>query len=280
MSINESSANTLVRFTGLGIVCFNDGESRGEIGVLRDAKHTLSVKIQQPKFVDGTEKDVIVYENLAVYENLPKEGVEIEIRAAKNPSIAGYEIYQTGEKFERLESADVNDLRWIVDLSDFHGENLVGQNGGDKYPLTKIFIGNGLFYTHKLDTELYFEKVEKDAGGNEQNRETFGNVAETVGVKIEADEVSFRIKFGETEETHTLENVGGLPYRIEIANMDYNDGANYSDMPDYYKYLASATGEKFELKPLTDDENGGGIGVNGKQFCHPVRAGINSIEDI
>ena len=136
-----------------------------------------------------------------------------------------------------------------------------------------------MFYTHKLDTELYFEKIEKDADGNELKRDTFGNVAETIGVKIEAEKVLFTLKNGETEETHSLEKLNGLPYRIEISNMDYNEDANFSDMPDYYKYLASADGEKFELEPIIETENGGG-GVSGKRFCHPIKAGIGTIDEL
>ena len=32
MSVQESSATALVRFTGLGIICFNQDRQRGEIG--------------------------------------------------------------------------------------------------------------------------------------------------------------------------------------------------------------------------------------------------------
>lgn len=281
MSIIESAANTLVRFTGLGIVCFNETQRRGEIAVLRDERHTLSLKIQQPQYLDGAEKDVVVYKNLAVYENLPKEGVEIEIKAAANPAISGFEIYHADENFNRPGGKDVNDFRWIVDFNELHGDRLVVQNGEDKYPFTKLFIADGLFYTHKLDTELYFEKIRKDESGNLQNREAFGNVAETIGVKIEADQVLFRIKYDGTDETQILEKVNGLPYRIEIMNMDYNEDADYSDLPDYYKYLAVSDDEKFELEPVIDeddDEIGGG--VSGKRFCHPIKAEIDTIEKL
>ena len=195
-----------------------------------------------------------------------------------NPSINGFEIYQAEDaNFSRLDGEDVNDFRWIVDLNDLHGDDLIESGDQNKYPITKLFVADGLFYTHKLDTELFFEKIEKDADGNELKRDTFGNVAETIGVKIEAEKVLFTIKTGETEETHSLEKMNGLPYRIEISNMDYNEDANFSDMPDYYKYLASADGEKFELEPIIETENGGG-GVSGKRFCHPIKAGIETID--
>lgn len=280
MSIIESSANTLVRFTGLGIICFNETQNRGEIAILRDERHTLSLRIQQPQYLDGAEKDVIVYKNLAVYENLPKECVEIEIKAIENPTIFGFQIYKADENFNRVDSLDVNDFRWIVDFDEFHRDGLVTQSDEDRYPVTRLFIGNGLFYTHKLDTELYFEKIRKDKNNGLINREVFGNVAETIGVKIEAELVSFRIKYDEVDETRLLEKVNGLPYRIEILNMDYNENADYSDMPDYYKYLGGANGEKFELEPVIEENAELGGGVSGKRFCHPIRAEINTIENL
>src|SRR2546430_635360 len=135
MSVNESSATALVRFTGLGIICFNDEQQRGEIAVIRDDKHQISIRIQRPVYQDGAEKD---------------------------------------------------------------------------------------------------------ESGNALQRETFGNVAETIGARIEAEEVSVTIRIGDREETHLLQRFEGLPFRIEIKNMDYGANAVYSDMPDYYKYLASA----------------------------------------
>jgi hypothetical protein len=116
MAINESSATALVRFTGLGIVCFNKDRKRGEIGAIRDNKHTLTVKIQKPVYQEGADSDIIVYQDIATYQELPKDGVQIEIKAAANPGIEGYEIYQSGD-FDRLDSADVNDFRWVAQRS-------------------------------------------------------------------------------------------------------------------------------------------------------------------
>ena len=81
MALNESSATALVRFTGLGMICFNDDLHRGEIGILRDSKHTLTVRIQKPSFQEGTGSDILTYEDIVLYRDLPKENVEIEIKA-------------------------------------------------------------------------------------------------------------------------------------------------------------------------------------------------------
>lgn len=267
MSINESSATGLIRFTGLGIVCFNHERGRGEIAAIRDNKHVLTIRIQKPVYQDGAEKDIVVYQDIATYQDLPREEVKIEIKALGQPAIEGYQIYQSGD-FDRLASADVNDFRWVVNLNSLHGESALRPSANQKHPLTKIYIGNGLFYTHKLDQNLFFEKVERDSG-LAPRREAFGNVAETVGVKIEGDELSLAISIGGREETHLLRRVDGLPYRIEIRNMDTSPNAVYSDMPDYYRYLSSPTGTEFDLTPVSEESADGGA-VNQQEFCHPI----------
>jgi len=267
MPVKESSATALVRFTGLGIICFNKDRGRGEIAAIRDNKHTLTIKIQQPVFQDGAEQDLVVYKDIATYQKLPNDDVQIEIEAVGNPAIDGYQIYQSGD-FDRLGEADQNDFRWIVNMHTLHGDGKLNRGAGQKHPLAKIYIGNGFFYTHKLDQKLFFEKVEKNANGLATQREIFGSVAETVGVTIEGDEVRFAIRIGGQKETHSLKRVEGLPYRIEIKNMDHSPNAVYSDMPDYYNYLSSPDGSQFDLAPVVDDAGGGAI--NQQEFCHPI----------
>ncbi len=270
MSLNESSATALVRFTGLGIFCFNKDKQRGEIGAIRDNKHKLSIKVQRPVFQEGAGNDLIVYRDIASYENLPQNDVQLEINALANPAIEGFEIYQSGE-FDRLDSSDANDFRWIVNMQALHGATDLEPTTKQNHPLAKIYISNGLFYAHKLDRDLFFERVEKDASGTATNREVFGNVAETIGVKIEGDEVSFRIRIGERKETHLLKQVTGIPYRIEIRNVDPGADSVYSDMPDYYQYLSSPTGRLVDLSPIVEDENGDDSkSISQKDFCHPI----------
>jgi hypothetical protein len=281
MSINESSATALVRFTGLGIICFNSEQKRGEVAVIRDHKHLLAIRIQQPVYQDGAEKDIVAYKDIATYQDLPKEDVTIEIKALGQPAIVGYKIYQ-GDNFDRLDSPDINDFRWIVHLDSLHGDKALSPAAKERYPTTKMYISNGLFYTHKLDRNLFFEKIEKNAQGAAVRREVFGNVGETVGVKLEGEEVSFTIRIGDKEETHSLRRVAGLPFRIEVMNMDRSSTAVYSDMPDYYKYLASPTGHEFELTPVIEEANGKtvGTGVNQQEFCHPIVVDLSSIEQL
>ncbi|HEX8556911.1 MAG TPA: hypothetical protein VF668_02355 [Pyrinomonadaceae bacterium] len=282
MSLKESSATALVRFTGLGIICFNEERRRGEIAAIRDGRHTLSVKIQRPMFQDGAGGDLVIYQDVAVYRDLPREGVTVEIKALGGPAVEGFEVYRRGD-FDRLTSDDVNDFRWIVNMEALHGGGApLRPTGRSQHPVTKIHVGNGLFYTHRLATNLFFEKVEACAGGPARGRrELFGHVGETVGVKLEGAEVGLTISFDGGAETHTLRRVEGLPFRVEIKNMDYGEDAVYSDMADYYGYLASPTGERFDLAPVLEDdgeERAGGGSVNQLQFCHPVSTELPSID--
>ena len=275
MLLNEGSATVLFRFTGLGIVCPNKDKQRAEIAALRDGTHKLIVKLQKLAYLEGSEKDAVVYQDFATYENLPADGVQIDIKAVSNPAIEGFEIYQNGD-FDRLGSSDVNDFRWIVNLHELHGGNGTADltpTMAQPYPLAKIYLKNGLLYAHKVNRDLFFEKVEKDVAGIATQREVFGNVGETVGAKIEGDEVSFTIRIGDREETHSLKRVPGFPYRIEITNIDPSADAIFSDMPDYYQYLSSASGKQVDLNPLVEDEDGepgGGGSISQKDFCHPI----------
>jgi len=280
MPVQESSAVALVRFTGLGIICFNRDRKRGEIAAVRDNKHMLTVKIQRPIFQDGGENDIVVYRDIATYQQLPNEKVEIEIKAGSAPAIDGYEVYQSGE-FDRLGAADPQDFRWLVDLNGLHGGEALRPAEQRPYPITKIFVGNGLFYTHRLARNLFFDKVELHSNGDPPRREPFGNVGETIGVKIQGDEVNCAIRIGGEEQTHTLQRVDGLPFRIEIKNMDYSDNAVYSDMADYYKCLSSPTGKQFDFAPIVEDndESTGGS-VNQIEFCHPIFADLGSIDEL
>lgn len=275
MPLNESSATALVRVTGLSIVCFNEEQRRGEVAILRDDKHTLSVKLQRPVFQEGGGGDFIVYQDIVSYQDLPKENVRIEIKAAGAGAADGFEIYRGAEEFDRLDAADPQDFRWIVNMDSLHGGAPLRPTGRGRHPLTGLHISGGRFYTHKLDTELFFDKVEKDDSGRALGREVFGNVGETVGVTLGGEEVVFSINVGGREETHTLRRVEGLPFRVELKNMDYSPDAVYSDMADYYGYFASPDGGQFDLAPVFEEEAlaAEGCSANQKEFCHPIETG-------
>ncbi|HLM55488.1 MAG TPA: hypothetical protein VK422_05125 [Pyrinomonadaceae bacterium] len=280
MPVRESSATALVRFTGLGIIAFNETQGRAEIAAVRDNKHQLTVKLQRPVFQEGAGQDLVVYQDIVSYHDLPKDGVEIELKATGRPAVRGFEIYQGRGHFDRLSSDDPQDFRWIVNMNALHGGARLNPTGAGHHPLTKIYVGHALFYTHKLDTDLFFEKIEKGPAGGVARREVFGNVGETIGASIGGDEVVFRLRAAGREETHTLPRVEGLPYRVEFRNMDYDDAAVYSDMADYYGFLASPDGKNFDLAPVEEETGARGGSVNQKQFCHPIAADLDTVEQL
>jgi hypothetical protein len=268
MPIQESSATALVRFTGLGIICFNQDPQRGEIAALRDEHHTLNFRIQRPAFQDGADSDLITYQDIATYENLPRDGVQLEIKAT-NPSLAGYELYQSGG-FDRLSPADLNDFQWVVNLHTLHSSNNLVPAAKQDVPLAKIYVENGLFYACKLDQDLFFEKSETDTNGVVSQPEPFGNVAETVGVKIEGDEVLVTVRIGDQEDKYSLPRIPGLPYRVEITNIDRSAKSVYSDLPDYYRYVVSANNKQFVLTPVVEEDVSTGDSISQRDFCHPI----------
>jgi hypothetical protein len=284
MAIREGSATVLVRARGLGIFCLNPHKKQGEMALIRDGRHTLTVKISKPVFVDGTGKDTIHYQDVVSYQAIDTRGVSIEIDGIGNPSVEGYEVYQSGE-FDRLNGADndENDFRWLVNIdgAEMHGQKLAKNKNmlaASRPPVSKLFIRNGLFYARTINEKLFFEKLQKDANGETIEKTPFGNVAEAVAAKIEAEKVSFKINIGGEQHTHILPRIAGSPYKIEISNMDLDQETPISDMPDYYNFLADENGVSFDLEPIKSDEKSGGS-VGKLTSCHVIASDADSIEE-
>lgn len=278
MPVIENSATALVRVRGLGIICFNQTRNRGEVALLRDGRHTLSVRISKPAFVEEAESDTVNYDDIVTYESLDPMSTSIEINGQGNSTISGYEIF-TGKTFDRLngEDNDPNDFRWIVKMEsdELHGANLVRNDNlaeRNQVQINKLFISNALFYTNEINEKFFFEKIKKDETGRELAREDFGFIAETVGAKIESEFVSIKLKIGAEEHTHVFPRIVGNPVKIEITNMDLNPQAVISDMPDYYRFLRDESGIKFDLNNVNNDVDGETVGdsTTGEEFCHIV----------
>lgn len=269
MPIRESSATALVRCTGLAMICYKK-DQRCEIGFIRDDAHVLTFKILRPFYQDGTN-DVVTYRAVVLYGELPNDNVHVEIRA-QGASIAGCQIHHD-PGFERLSSNDPSDFGWLVNFDELYGESTLSPTSRQPYSLARVNILNGLLYTHQLDEQLVFEKVRKDANGKEGKPEGFGRVAETLGARLDGDEVTLNIRIGDMEATHSLPRVAGLPYIIELSNVDPTPDAAYSDMPVYDQYMASPSGEQFELRPVWQAKNQ-------QDFCHPVVFPLESLDQL
>jgi hypothetical protein len=278
MPVRENSATALVRVRGLGIICFNQTKNRGEVALIRDGRHTLSLRISKPVFVEEAENDTVSYDDIVTYESLDPMSTSIEINGEGNSTINGYEIFK-GENFDRLggEENDPNDFRWIVKMEsdELHGASLVRNDNlaeRNQIQVSKLFIGNALFYTNEINEKFFFEKIKKDVDGGETGREDFGFIAETVGAKIESEFVSVKLRIGSEEHTHVFPRIIGSPVKIEITNMDLNPQAVISDMPDYYRFLRDESGVKFDLNNVGNDtdETASGDSTTGEEFCHII----------
>lgn len=275
MPVRESSATALVRVRGLGIACFNDTKNRGEVALIRDTRHTLSLRISKPVFVEEAGMDTVSYDDVITYEAIDPMDVSIEISGVGKSLISGYELFTEGN-FDRLNGEnDENDFRWIVQMEsdELHGQDLVKNDAlleQNQNQVSRLFIGNALFYTCEVNENFFFEKIKKDAAGNEIGREDFGFIAETLGAKIEAEYVRFNLKVGFEEHTHVFPRVVGSPVKIEITNMDLTPEAVISDMPDYYRFLQDESGIKFDLNNVNNDEETSGDSTTGEEFCHIV----------
>lgn len=152
-------------------------------------------------------------------------------------------------------------------------------SAAEKPPVSKVYVGNGLFYAvmpdeKELEKAPFFQKQDSDAA----NAADFGYIAETMGVNIEADEVVLRIKVGDKEETHSLKRVEGCPFKIDIWNVDPDISADTSDLPVCYQFLSDQNGAEFELKPKVEDALSGNP-VMGREFCHLIFVEQDSIDN-
>jgi hypothetical protein len=284
MSIRESSATALVRVRGIGIFCFNPNKKQGEMALIRDNRHTLTIRVAKPVFNDNSDKDTVNYATVIEYQHIDPINVCIEIEGVGNSVVDGYEVYKKGE-FNRLNpsESDEHDFRWLVNLEgeELHEKLLTKQESlknGSRSPVSKLFIKNGLFYARTINKNLFFEKLKKDANNNVIEKNDFGYVAETVAAKIESDFVSFKIRIGAEEHIHIFPRISGSPYKIEISNMDLDQENPISDMPDFYNFLVSSDGQTFDLEPKNDNsDSGNSISKSGS--CHAVVSEQDSIEN-
>jgi hypothetical protein len=280
MTFKESSATALVRARGLGIFCLNKTAGRGEMAIIRDDRHQLSIRISKPVFIDGAGRESVRYQDFAVYREIDPLNVEMEVAAAGNAVVDGYEIYAPGE-FNRLDgdANDEFDFRWLVNIDgdEMHGKRLarsVAAESSARPPVSKLFISNAVFYAGAINQKLFFDRV---ADGS--SRAPFGNVAEAVAAKIEADAVRFSIRIGGEKHEHILPRVPGCPYKITIDNMDPDEDSPLSDMPDYYKFLADESGRQFDLVPAQDSVSSG-QSVGKLSSCHSIVCDAESIEKV
>jgi hypothetical protein len=179
MSINTRSATAIVRFTGLGILCFNPRKKRAENLFIHDEGHTLSIEIYKPfsaaksSELAGSGRDEIPMDNkefdgnwyrlIASYSNLDQSqltrnldrvDLSIDVSGLGSPEIEGYKRYEPCG-FDRLatgDDVDHEDFRWMVNVQKdgIFGTGPLAPVATVEAPSTKLFISNAEFYTASI----------------------------------------------------------------------------------------------------------------------------------
>lgn len=170
MSLDINSAAAIVRFKGLGILCFNEALARAENLFIHKNDHKLLLEIYAPVSAEDNDKLIADnvkegdkprlrlfndywYEQYAAYPSF--QGTDdvtpmtIEVRGIGNPDVAGYAKYTPDDFHRDILNDDVNDLRWIVDpVSDgifpSHGLLTIGD---PEAAVSRLYINNATFYT-------------------------------------------------------------------------------------------------------------------------------------
>ncbi len=281
MPVSRKSATAFVQVRGLGITCFNTVEGRNETAIIRNGNHKLSVRVMRPEFEEVSGKDAFRYAEIELPDFDPADVTAIEIGGAQKSG--GCEIF-LGDGFDRLDysASDENDFRWIVNLEgdELHGAGLESNAAFvDSRPaVTRLHIDGGLYYAVMPSASLiaktpYFDKKDPRTGKSEP----FGYLAETMGVNLDPDEVLVTISCGDVRHTVALKRHEGLPYKIEISNVDPDPDAMLSDLPVCYQFLRDKDGLEFELVPQDEASDSGGP-VIGRNFCHLARVNKSSID--
>lgn len=186
MPIDTSSAAAIVRFSGLGVLCFNDGAAENLF--LHEAGHTLTVEIFKPlvarirsfystrseeaaglatfkqfPYARGTRGEPLDawYKRVAVYDDIdvsqldtpdggPPLDVSVDISAEGTPAMASVGKYPpVAVPFDRVNDiGDENDFKWIVNVTASRLTGTPTHPLTTSVPTSRLNIRNAMFYTH------------------------------------------------------------------------------------------------------------------------------------
>jgi hypothetical protein len=317
MSIDLSSATAIVKFMGLGIMCFNEKMKRCETLFIHDKNHKPVIKVYLMEDLGTTnmkKTDGKNTEPKLSYFYLPTSGITndnekntltIEISGVGNCEIDGYTKYNTANFDRRSLDSDLNDYGWVVNLE---RDNLLGdgekkrKKNKDKTETSKFYISNGEFFTYKLvlpdskqknvkDPQLFHQRKLHVIQDEKSQTETiehseFGYVADYVGARINADFIKIKIKVGEEEHMHLLPK-RKVPYLIQVDNA-LSGGGSVSDMDIYQGFWGINDPKQVDL--LIESELSqehvdrhipfkGGIPIGTRRTCYLVESDANGIKE-
>lgn len=225
-----------------------------DIGVNRSAtKHEFSFELRQ-RMVDPIP-DVVIMRILGEIE-LPDVKIGLKAPAGDGVTGKGAKRLIPTEEFERAETDDPQDFRWLVDLSskEFHNAN-VDINGNDTEP--SITIMDGIFYTAqrtdpKVVTVHTVQKAEDATGAELVITEPLNRIASLMGVNIylpDDGSAKFKLKWTQNGVKETLildkptAESGIKHYELRInndgpfVNPEHADPPAHKELREYYKVI-------------------------------------------
>lgn len=232
-----------------------------DIGVNRSAtKHEFSFELRQ-RMVDPIP-DVVIMRILGEIE-LPDVKIGLKAPAGDGVTGKGAKRLIPTEEFERAETDDPQDFRWLVDLSskEFHNAEVV-INGNDTQP--NIKIKDGIFYTaQRTDPDVVtVNSVETavDSTGNVLALPgvPLNRIASLMGVNIYLDDASAKFKMTWTQNGEKKEIVLEKPpvgsnikhYEIRIINdppfIANDEAPKHQELREYYKAIEMVRNEDGE----------------------------------
>lgn len=275
---NLEKSTAIVKFMGLGIMCFNPKKKRCETLLIHNPKHIPMIKVFLKEELNGEnarEVDGQMMERklshfyiplFGMGDNKREEALTIEISGVGKSEIDGYRKYEA-KKFDRqsLES-DPHDYRWVVNLEQ---DNLIAD--GKKIRISNkskeitgksnLYIKNAEFFTYDLvkpdpnkskskEPQFFCRRKFVDSGNKKGATQAiewskYGYVANWVGARINAEFVKIKITAGSEESIHLLPK-RKVPYLIEIENSTYDAGSE-SDMPIYQGFWKTKDQNQVDL---------------------------------
>lgn len=251
MGLDHSNAFVRLTFDGLIAFCMNrraepDSCEMGMVHV-EDHKRLLVVTKINP---NGTEQ-------------LHEGPFELDsdndvIIATENPTEPGARVFEPdlhASGFNRTEdTGDQEDFRWVLDLQGplLHGGDLALRREDKAYKCRpRIFISDGIFYTHSKTPHKYFRYPRKGSTAS-TGIVPLGKLADKVGADIVCHPLRGRVivKIGKKKPIELESDGLQTRYRIDITNLcdpKHPKCPATSDFTHYYDVASDIDNIQFDL---------------------------------
>lgn len=264
MGLQHDDATATVLVTGLALGCYNPSTQNWEIGLIRQPRHRLTIKV-----VKQTETG----SSWMRFQLDDQHRIFVDSQKAIAPDSPFYTVGATLDRKD--EDHDHEDFRWVID---FENELNNGEEVELQYPedghVTEMYVAKPLLYAD-TDTFALDPFFLVDTERTPPTRSEFGLFTEGAKADITCQDggaVILRIEGPQGFEVY-LPHSAGEPHFIHVDNTcpeheDSEMGAgDPSDFALYYTMIQSTDGTRFDLKPRD-----GGLGEGA--VCNKTFLGV------